>query len=948
VNSIEKKIENVPAILAKHGSNLHSIYVKVCKKYDQTPEPEYGGPKTADLEAAIERLGDMLKDSKTAQVEFSFHLDEALDAGEKLMMNQDELQDRNANLENMIESARQAAGEQSALQQARMQGEINGLVTENKRLGKDKVQLLQLKHDLEDRINELMGERDKDGDLILKLNDDIEQMKQKIMNLEETHQKSVMEHNDTLESTKTRLTRQLTWAKQTADEDQAAFKKQFEEMQAEAQNQINELTGQVNSLTEQLDAERDDNRKLGKHKVQLLQVRRDLEEKVEGLERERDQDGDLILKLNDDIEKCKGQIADLQSQKANLEREREQDGDLILKLNEDIESAKRTIETRNRTIESKNDSILDLQQQKANLEGEREQDGDLIIKLNDDIEQCKQQIEAKNRTIQSQSRTIDSKNDTISDLQGQKGNLEREREQDGDLIIKLNDDIEQLKQTISERDDFIASLEGRIANLENERDQDGDLILRLNDDIENLKGKCAGLQGELSETQDLFDKTVASDLKKYNDSVAKYEGQLKDLREEKLDEKVRYENQIQMLTEDAANTKQTFEEHIEDIQRSHSIEKKKATMLLQETTSDYETKLTVMREDTIDQKIRFESEVKGLQDELLMTQGDLDTTNSQKERLESKLAMLESERDKDGDLILRLNDDCERFTKKIEQLEGHKTALTEEYQKHRIDAEKRIHETKSTLTRQMTFVEEQSKSALSRAQQEKQESDSHATEKIRSMNIRISELTDHLEMERTENGKKVAAYNILKKKFDNQEKEMERIMDDLITKTNKIRDLERSQRSAGTSDAGDQAKRQARLQNLRIQELELEIERVNRTNKSKVSELEETCRLFQRDLEAQKNVVTQLTREKEQLLNNMNSGDGGSALNDMLQQKLVDTQRKYEQSNETVIRLDEALRGALAKQDDFTSKITELKEEIMRLQRKTSRAESFISENTLE
>ena len=48
-------------------------------------------------------------------------------------------------------------------------------------MGKDKVQLLQLKHDLEDRINELMGERDKDGDLILKLNDDIEQMKQKIM-----------------------------------------------------------------------------------------------------------------------------------------------------------------------------------------------------------------------------------------------------------------------------------------------------------------------------------------------------------------------------------------------------------------------------------------------------------------------------------------------------------------------------------------------------------------------------------------------------------------------------------------------------------------------------------------------------------------------------------------------------------------------------------------------
>merc|ERR1719195_2513240 len=105
-------------------------------------------------------------------------------------MTQDELHDRNGNLENMIESARQAAGEQSALQQARMQGEINGLATENKRLGKDKVQLLQLKHDLEDRINELMGERDKDGDLILKLNDDIEKSKRRIMEMEETYQKT--------------------------------------------------------------------------------------------------------------------------------------------------------------------------------------------------------------------------------------------------------------------------------------------------------------------------------------------------------------------------------------------------------------------------------------------------------------------------------------------------------------------------------------------------------------------------------------------------------------------------------------------------------------------------------------------------------------------------------------------------------------------------------------
>merc|ERR1712062_597822 len=117
---------------------------------------------------------------------------------------------------------------------------------------------------------------------------------------------------------------------------------------------------------------------------------------------------------------------------------------------------------------------------------------------------------------------------------------------------------------------------------------------------------------------------------------------------------------------------------------------------------------------------------------------------------------------------------------------------------------------------------------------------------------------------------------------------------------------------------------------------------------SKVQELEETCRLFQRDLAAQKEIVTTLTQEKNDLLKGINGGGESNAVNEHLQQQLSQTKRKYEQSNETVIRLDEALRGALAKQDDFTSKITELKNEIMRHQRKTTHAESFISDHTIE
>merc|ERR1719266_123344 len=96
----------------------------------------------------------------------------------------------------------------------------------------------------------------------------------------------------------------------------------------------------------------------------------------------------------------------------------------------------------------------------------------------------------------------------------------------------------------------------------------------------------------------------------------------------------------------------------------------------------------------------------------------------------------------------------------------------------------------------MTFVEEASREEQTRMQKILEDKESHASERSRAMNQRISELTDALEMERTENGKKVAAYNILKQKFDNQETEMANMMDDLIAKTNKIRELENGKKVA--------------------------------------------------------------------------------------------------------------------------------------------------------
>merc|ERR1719242_2503688 len=398
----------------------------------------------------------------------------------------------------------------------------------------------------------------------------------------------------------------------------------------------------------------------------------------------------------------------------------------------------------------------------------------------------------------------------------------------------------------------------------------------------------------------------------------------------------RLESHNRRKEEELQDTKKSFEEQISDLETTMDLKDRRAQKSMKDTVENYESQLSISREQKVEDRIRFETQIQELHDEL----------NSTRQTLEGKVSALEQERDKDGDLILRLNDDCENYKKKISSLEHAQGDLESHLQEVKTTHTRTLAETKTTLQRQMTFVEEASREEKARMHKMIEEKESHSSEKSRAMNQRISELTDALEMERTENGKKVAAYNILKQKFDNQETEMANMMDDLIAKTNKIRELEKLMRDKGGAEPNEAMQRQSRLQNLRIQELELEIERINRTTVSKTQELEETCKLFQRDLKQQKNLVVQLTKEKEQLL--AQNGGTDNAVVQHLQQSLAETKRKYEQSNETVIRLDEALRGALAKQDDFTSKITELKGEIGRLQRKTTRAESFISETTVE
>jgi len=490
-------------------------------------------------------------------------------------------------------------------------------------------------------------------------------------------------------------------------------------------------------------------------------------------------------------------------------------------------------------------------------------------------------------------------------------------------ITKYETQLAQLREKhLEER----IRLESNISNLE-EKNQDT---------TQQYEAQITKMEGDNERDLHIASKTLEHTRKKY-------QIQLDDLQNAKIVERMKFEAEIEVLKEEYSTMKRNYDATIKVMEDDHQTDMHIAQKTLEKTTKKFLGQLSDLQDAKAQESNKLQAEITRL----------IESSSDLRNRLESQIENLEAERDKDGDLILKLNDDCERFRIRVKGLENEVEALEMNLHSTKEESKITLHTTRSELKRQLTFVESTHAEKHQEHEKEKERlrydmssNHQHNTDKLQMANMRISELSDQLDFERTENGKKVAAYNILRKKFDNAEREMSNMMEDLIQKTNKIRELEKQVRESATDDHGDQSKRQSRLQNLKIQELELEIEKLQRTHKTQLEDLQETLRMIRRDLTQKKALLEQLTQEKA-ALEQLASGSGGEMI-DHLQQQLGDTRKKYEQSNETVIRLDEALRAALAKQDDFTSKITELKGEIMRLQRKTERAESFISETTVE
>merc|ERR1719242_1395404 len=426
------------------------------------------------------------------------------------------------------------------------------------------------------------------------------------------------------------------------------FEQQQEDMSAEASQTIEGLESELSSFKEQLEAERVDNRKLGKHKVQLLQERKNLEEKVSMLETEREQDGDLILKLNDDIESYKKSVADLDEQFQDFKALHD-----------------RVVEKDRKTLEK---TKIDYDNQLTAL---REAKVDDRIRYEGEIQNLQEELADTKQTFEQEVASLENV------LQSTKDNNAR----------KMNDTI--------------SKYEGEVSVLNTEKRNLEDDLLALEKELQDLK---KSFEDEVNSLETLLRNTREQNSRKMEDTINNYETQLAVAKDEHRMDVRRLESHNRRKEEELQDTKKSFEEQISDLETTMDLKDRRAQKSMKDTVENYESQLSISREQKVEDRIRFETQIQELHDEL----------NSTRQTLEGKVSALEQERDRDGDLILRLNDDCENYKKKISALESAHGDLESHLHEVKTTHTRTLAETKTTLQRQMTFVEEASREEKAR------------------------------------------------------------------------------------------------------------------------------------------------------------------------------------------------------------------------------------------
>jgi len=252
------------------------------------------------------------------------------------------------------------------------------------------------------------------------------------------------------------------------------------------------------------------------------------------------------------------------------------------------------------------------------------------------------------------------------------------------------------------------------------------------------------------------------------------------------------------------------------------------------------------------------------------------------------------------------------------------------------------------------------------------------TFQAKQQNFRISEMTNNIEFERTENAAKLKSHDILKKKLESQEEENSTMMDELMEKTNRIRVLQKENRELKKSSGV--FPKDLEDKETKLLETEEKLRQLQRTSKRQVADLEHEVILLKAESRRNKAQIDHLSRHNQELSQQSHklvdqvaeanedelrhivwrlTGESFryphltlSIYNTIfmpgLQKELDETKKKYQDAMKTVKTMSDTLRRAMKSHDEITQKLHKLEEEIQRQKRRATRAESLVSNSTFE
>ncbi|MDO5714798.1 MAG: leucine-rich repeat protein, partial [Tissierellia bacterium] len=324
---------------------------------------------------------------------------------------------------------------------------------------------------------------------------------------------------------------------------------------------------------------------------------KDLEAKIEELQKDKEEKEKTISELEEQLENCKDNGAKLKAEKEALEKE-------ILTKDETIEKLKKKVEALQKSDKEKAEEIKILQEKIDSLTKEQEQLKKELNEKNLKIQELEKELANQKKIIEQLEQTVKEKNERIKTLEDEMKALQEKIAQLDAEAIENQAELEQLRDKVKvlgkEKEKLQGEVESLAWELEAERGKTKELedkINQLTTQIETCKAKQEELKRDIAEKEKLIQSLEKANSEKVQ-IIEELEQKIADATKEKEDccEKIsEIEKMLKELKESSSKLKEELEDRIANLEKeiteqNNEIEELKKALEEQKEKTDKDNK----------------------------------------------------------------------------------------------------------------------------------------------------------------------------------------------------------------------------------------------------------------------------------------------------------------------------------------------------------------------